>query len=219
MILTKRESVFKIILDHIESENFACVGAKTAVALNSLVHFDCENMKLKHAYSALENFTLNGQELSANNSTFVMTFSQERFNTGEQFEKFLWEILSELNLIDYEKNYQWSDRCDKDITSPNFAFSIAEHPYFIVGLHPLSTRISRQLDVPAIVFNSHKQFKFLKETGAYEKMQNEIRSRDIAIQGSINPLLSNFGDSSEAIQYAANSNGGHFSCPFKAKQK
>lgn len=103
MIRTNRESVFKIILDHIESENFACVGAKTAVALNSLVHFDCENMKLKHAYSALENFTLNGQELSANNSTFVMTFSQERFNTGEQFEKFLWEILSELNLIDYEK--------------------------------------------------------------------------------------------------------------------
>ncbi|HII4319170.1 TPA: guanitoxin biosynthesis heme-dependent pre-guanitoxin N-hydroxylase GntA, partial [Vibrio parahaemolyticus] len=218
---TNRQHVFDILLSHIESDTFACVGAKTAVALASIIHFDCESVDrdLETAYKALEEFTLRRKELSANNSTFVITFSGESFDDGEMFEEFLWEILSKLNAIDTKNNYAWSDQCDRSVESPNFAYSIAEHPYFIVGLHPESSRISRQLTVPAIVFNSHEQFKALKKTGAYQKLQKEIRSRDTVIQGDINPLLSNFGDRSEAIQYAAaHSVDGKFSCPFSAKQ-
>lgn len=217
---TNRQPVFDILQSHIESDTFACVGAKTAVALESIIHFDCEcvDKDLELAYKSLEEFTQRRKELSANNSTFVITFSGEMFDDGETFEDFLWEILSKLNVIDASNNYAWSDQCDKSVESPNFAYSIAEHPYFIVGLHPQSSRISRRLSVPAIVFNSHEQFKALKKTGAYEKLQKEIRSRDTAIQGDINPLLSNFGDMSEAIQYAAHSVDGQLSCPFSAKQ-
>jgi FPC/CPF motif-containing protein YcgG len=148
-----------------------------------------------------------------------MTFSEETFSDGNTFESFLWNTLEHLHQVDLSFGYKWSELRDKDIESPKFGFSICEHPFFVVGLHPKSPRISRRFDYPAIVFNSHSQFDELKKSGIYQRMQQEIRRRDVSIQGSINPMLSDSGESSEAKQYAGNNVGKNWECPFLAKDK
>jgi FPC/CPF motif-containing protein YcgG len=51
----------------------------------------------------------------------------------------------------------------------------------------------------------------------FEKMQTEIRRREINIQGVLNPNLSNFGEDSEARQYAGNATASGWLCPFNKK--
>ena len=46
-----------------------------------------------------------------------------------------------------------------------------------------------------------------------------IRARDMAFQGSLNPVLKNFGESSEARQYSGRAVPDDWKCPFHAKQK
>ena len=55
--------------------------------------------------------------------------------------------------------------------------------------------------MPAIVFNPHIQFERMRKKGIFKKVQNIIRLRDKLLQGSINPMLSDFGDKSEVFQY------------------
>ncbi|WP_161493998.1 guanitoxin biosynthesis heme-dependent pre-guanitoxin N-hydroxylase GntA [Vibrio mediterranei] len=213
---TNNKYIFELLLDFINSEQFACVGAKTAAALDSITHYDCQcvEQELTSVYRALETFTKDIAKNSGLNSTFVATFSGEKVFRNEGFEKFLWKMLKQLHEIDFSRGYKWSALCDRDVTSNKFAFSLVEHPFFIVGLNPDSERISRRFSFPAIAFNSHVQFEELKSMGIYSKMQHEIRKREIIIQGSINPMLSNFGDTSEARQYSGNKVTSNWKCPF-----
>jgi FPC/CPF motif-containing protein YcgG len=50
-------------------------------------------------------------------------------------------------------------------------------------------------------FNFHNQFEQLRASGKYDRMQRVIRRRDVALQGDANPVLSRFGEASEARQY------------------
>ena len=53
-----------------------------------------------------------------------------------------------------------------------------------------------------MVFNLHEQFERLRARGKFETMKQIIRAREMTFQGSINPMLKNFGESSEASQYS-----------------
>jgi len=66
-------------------------------------------------------------------------------------------------------------------------------------------------------FNLHWQFEKLREMGVYHKVRDKIRKRDTALQGNINPMLADFGDSSEAKQYSGRKVGGKWKCPFHSK--
>lgn len=57
---------------------------------------------------------------------------------------------------------------------------------------------ARQFPSPVLVYNSHRQFEELRADGRYKKMQKATCQRDIALQGSINPNLADFGCNSEA---------------------
>ncbi|MNR56963.1 YqcI/YcgG family protein [compost metagenome] len=48
-------------------------------------------------------------------------------------------------------------------------------------------------------------------------MQDAIRTRDIALQGSINPVLARFGEASEARQYSGRAVEADWQCPFHSK--
>jgi hypothetical protein len=52
------------------------------------------------------------------------------------------------------------------------------------------------------VFNLHSQFEELKASGRYEHMRDLIRSRDVDLQGSVNPMVADHGEQSEALQYS-----------------
>ncbi len=45
------------------------------------------------------------------------------------------------------------------------------------------------------------------------------RAREMAFQGSINPMLKNFGERSEASQYSGRAVSDNWPCPFHAHKK
>ncbi|OVZ84561.1 guanitoxin biosynthesis heme-dependent pre-guanitoxin N-hydroxylase GntA [Yersinia intermedia] len=218
--VTNSPEVFDKLLSFIESDTFACIGAKTAYYLKTVVHRDCcddNKATLEDAYGFLSKFAVIREELSKTNATFVLTFSDRTFQSEVEFEVFTWETLNRLHELDTQAGYGWSEECSSDPESPNFGFSLIGEPFFIVGLHPNSSRLSRRAPFPALVFNSHLQFRHLKAVGTFQKMQKEIRQRDIKIQGTLNPNLSDFGEQSEARQYAGNATQKKWSCPFSKK--
>ena len=89
----------------------------------------------------------------------------------------------------------------------------------MIGLHGGASRLARRLPFPALVFNSHRQFEQLRADGRYAKMQAATRERDIALQGSINPNLADFGRASEARQYSGRAVDSGWVCPFRARSR
>jgi FPC/CPF motif-containing protein YcgG len=59
----------------------------------------------------------------------------------------------------------------------------------------------------------------LKASGKYQSMQGAIRTRDVALQGSVNPVLSRFGEASEARQYSGRAVGDGWKCPFHTQKE
>ncbi len=108
----------------------------------------------------------------------------------------------------------WDPSVSDDSDDPMFSFSFAGHAYFIVGLHAHSSRISRSFRWPTLVFNPHSQFGQLRGEGRFKRIQQAIRARELAVQGSINPNLADFGERSEARQYSGRAVEELWRCPF-----
>ena len=51
--------------------------------------------------------------------------------------------------------------------------------------------------------------------GTYKRVRNTIRKRDKKLQGNINPMLEDFGATSEAKQYSGRKVSEKWECPFK----
>jgi FPC/CPF motif-containing protein YcgG len=49
-------------------------------------------------------------------------------------------------------------------------------------------------------------------------MQERIREREIEFEGSVNPMLTDFGEASEARQYSGRAVGEEWEAPFTAEQ-
>lgn len=143
--------------------------------------------------------------------SFVAVFPESTIATEDEFEKLLWKQLAEIEQMDKE---DWDPSVSKDPEDDNFSFSIAGRSFYIVGMHPNSSRQARRSPFPAIAFNLHAQFEKLREMGAYQKVRDKIRDRDRNLQGSMNPMLEDFGSSSEAKQYSGKATGKDWVCPF-----
>ncbi|HKJ80258.1 MAG TPA: guanitoxin biosynthesis heme-dependent pre-guanitoxin N-hydroxylase GntA, partial [Prolixibacteraceae bacterium] len=111
----------------------------------------------------------------------------------------------------------WDETVSADCTDDNFSFSVLNHAFYIIGLHPNSSRKARRSPYPAMVFNLHWQFEQLREMGTYKQVKETIRQRDIEFEGSINPMLDDFGDRSEARQYSGRAVDDSWKCPFHHK--
>ena len=101
----------------------------------------------------------------------------------------------------------------------DFSFSLRGKAFFVIGLHPNASRLSRRYRCPALVFNLHEQFETLRRQGRYDRMRDVIRKRDAALCGSINPALRNFGEKSEARQYSGRAVREDWRCPFRPSPK
>lgn len=153
---------------------------------------------------------------AAHFSTFVATFTGPLGIREERFEAILWEQLRALHVID-ARDHGWDTRVSSDPDDPTFAFSIGGVAFFVVGLHARASRSARRFAWPTLVFNPHDQFTHLRATGHFGRMQAMIRQRELALQGSINPMLSEFGTRSEARQYAGRAVDDDWRCPFSAR--
>jgi FPC/CPF motif-containing protein YcgG len=129
----------------------------------------------------------------------------------EHFEELLWGTLQLLSDADAAP---WAADRGADPADPRFAFSMGERAFFIVGLHAGSSRMARRFAWPTIVFNPHEQFDRLRLDGKYARFQRVIRAAEVALQGNSNPMLSDFGEQSEARQYSGRFVDASWKCPF-----
>lgn len=132
------------------------------------------------------------------------------------FEQRLWAHLQALHERD-RTSHGWAESVSADPASPDFGFSAAGRPWFVIGLHPQASRWARRFGLTALVFNPHGQFQELRERGRFESLRDTIRERDRAWQGSLNPMLDDHGQSSEARQYAGRAVPEGWRCPFHAQ--
>jgi FPC/CPF motif-containing protein YcgG len=145
-------------------------------------------------------------------ATFVAAFVDPAPEDEEDFEARLWAQLGALSAAD--PAHGWDPEVSDDPDDPSFSFSFAGHAFFIVGLHPESSRLARRFGWPVLVFNPHAQFQRLRADGRYFRLRETIRARELALQGSLNPNLGDFGESSEARQYSGRAVEPGWACPF-----
>jgi FPC/CPF motif-containing protein YcgG len=140
------------------------------------------------------------------------------YNLDEDtFEKIMWQRLSALRKADAVK-YPHDSRVSNDPDAPEFSFSIMEEAFFVLAMHPQSSRKARQFKYPVLVFNPHAQFEKMKETNSYEKMKAVVRKRDLTFSGSVNPMLADFGERSETFQYSGRQHQDDWKCPLNIKE-
>lgn len=144
-------------------------------------------------------------------ASFIATFRAPDVIDERHFEELLWDQLQHIHDVDVEF-FPWASDVSSDPHDPWFSFSVGGSAYYIVGLNPLASRLSRRFAYPAIVFNLHSQFARLSAQGRLEPFKRAIRARDIALQGSINPTLMQ-GSGSQARQYAGRAVENDWRCP------
>lgn len=144
--------------------------------------------------------------------SFVAGFRGPEVRDEKHFEEMLWGLLQRLHDVDEQP---WAPEVSADPNDPHFAFSVAGTPFFIVGLHPKASREARRMPLPVLVFNLHEQFESLREEGGFERMRDTIRRRDEELQGSINPMVSDHGETSEARQYSGRKLEKAWEAPFE----
>ncbi|WP_295817883.1 guanitoxin biosynthesis heme-dependent pre-guanitoxin N-hydroxylase GntA [uncultured Deinococcus sp.] len=127
------------------------------------------------------------------------------------FEERLWAQLRALHARDPRP---YSPEVVADPQDPRFGFSFNGRGFFVIGLHLHSSRLARTFPYPALVFNAHRQFRHLRETGRFEPLQRAVRRRELAWQGSLNPNLANHGEASEARQYSGRAVEPEWAAPF-----
>ena len=213
-----REDEFR---DYINDKSFPCVGAKSSLAQSNLDFYFAESILDSaydnNLYSSLKNF---GQKLDLNGialQSYVLIFSDEQPFSEKDFESLLWKKLQSLHDIDIAKGVDWSEDCESLPESSKFSMSVAGYSFFIIGIHSGASRSARKFKYPVMVFNSHAQFETLRKNGKYKKLQKVIRKKDLEINDSINPMVKNFGDSSEANQYSGRYVDDNWKCPLKIK--
>jgi uncharacterized protein len=196
---------------------FTCVAAKSAIRSNNyrfghyaqLGESPCIEGLARDLFSFV-----NEQDSFDGFSTFVATFKTPSCVDEKEFEDRLWQTLRSLSALD-APHHDWDPDVSADPEDPNFGFSFGGRAFFIVGLHSASSRFTRRFAFPTLVFNSHAQFEGLRKEGRYERVQDVIRARDIALQGDLNANLSDFGKKSEAAQYSGRSVEPGWRCPFR----
>lgn len=165
------------------------------------------SLLLKALGEYIENYDFKGKSFES----FIVVFPDTTIETELEFENLLWRQLQFIHEMD---SVPWDSKVSDDPNHPDFSFSILGHAFYVVGLHPKSSRMARKAPYPTLVFNLHSQFDQLREMGVYHKIRDKIRQRDKALQGSINPVLEDFGHSSEARQYSGRNIGEAWKCPF-----
>lgn len=199
----------------IDAIDYPCVGAKSALhtshyRLGTYGKMGDPDTTLRLAED-LKKYIQETLSTDSNYMTMVAVFDDEA-DSEVDFEQKLWLQLQRLH--DVDKDSHWDQAVSKNPEDPNFSFSFNGSAFFVVGLHPQASRKARQFSKTAMAFNLHQQFEKLRESGLYEKMKKVIREREVAFDGSINPMLKDHGDGLEAPQYSGRKVDSTWKCPF-----
>jgi FPC/CPF motif-containing protein YcgG len=162
----------------------------------------------------LRRFVSEQPEIEGEFTTFIAAFEAPKVKEPEEFEDLLWRQLHMLYETDREDN-EWDPSVSKDPDDPRFAFSFGGRAFFVVGLAPSGERWARTFPWPLLAFNAHHQFRALRRSGRFERMQEVVRQRDEALEGDVNPNLSDWGTHTEARQYSGREVEEGWRCPVR----
>jgi FPC/CPF motif-containing protein YcgG len=203
---------------HVMASDFPCVGARSALNRGRwrFALFDTfgDPATAEPLWHALIAFMREFEAPGTDPVSFVAAFRTGTDSEG-QFETLLWAQLQSLHEVD-RRRFGWDPSVGSDPAQADFSFSIGGRGLFVVGLHPQSSRLARRAPDATLVFNFHAQFEALRARGTYAGMQEAVRRRDLALQGSLNPSLAHFGEASEARQYSGRAVEPDWQCPFRA---
>ncbi len=211
-----QDNIAMAYADFLKSDAFPCVAGKAAAdrdQVRTLVvnHMACPDND-KAILSFLYDFVDECRQFERSFHSAIIIFEQPLVISESEFDKLMWERLQALSDRD-ALDYPFDKRVNPDVNSPDFSFSLKSEAFFIIGLHPASSRPARRFSYPALVFNPHAAFTRLREYGQYDKMKKIVRKNDLMISGSINPMLDDFGKSSEVFQYSGKTYSSSWQCP------
>lgn len=196
------EDVRQSIASMVEHVDYPCLGAKSVFRRDSVRHLVLDDLAADGAAERILRELGDFAELVQRDEgfhSFVVTFRRPTGVDEPTFERLLWNLLQQIHDGDDEP---WAPNVSADPSNPHFAFSAGGNAYFVVGLHPGASRIARRAPLPTVVFNPHAQFEQLRESGRFEGMRSQIRRRDRELQGTVNPMVADHGETSEALQYS-----------------
>jgi len=205
----------------IMGEYYPCLGARAAFAkgtyrfgfykhlghLSSAAAMGHDLRRFASEYEKIGDFT-----------TFIAVFKHPQITSEDEFESLLWKHLQILHNHD-EK--EWDPHYSPDPGSERFAFSFHGKAFFVVGMHPGSSRFSRRFSFTTLVFNPESQILKLIDAGLLAKFSSTVRERDTLFQGSINPSLPEAVDTTggEAQVYSGKAHPASegWKCPFRPR--
>ena len=212
------ELIIREYLKFLGNKDYPCIAAKAAL---SLAHVQCmvacdlsqsdwDGEILEFLYRFVDHYRTAAQPYHS----ACIIFPGPALLQEEMFDELLWARLNALASLDREM-FPHDPRVDSYPHSTRFSFSIKQEAFFIIGLNPLSKRKSRAFMYPAIVFNPHQEFERLRRIKKYDHMKGTVRKRDILFSGSVNPMLTDFGEESEVFQYTGIQHKPGWVCPLK----
>ncbi len=195
-----------------------CIMAKSLFKMNNYDLHAYEEMlsseTAEHIIADLKNYIRSTKIGTTDFRSFVTVFPNDSFRDELTYENALWQLLQKLHDKDPEN---WDSNVSSDPNDSNFSFSLLGHAFYVIGLHPASSRMARQAPYTTLVFNLHSQFEKLREMGTYDKVRDMVRKNDEKLQGSINPVLKDFGEDAETKQYSGRHVEDSWKCPFHHK--
>ena len=220
MIEQEKQEIIQAFVHHLQSKDYPCIAAHDVASKQALSCFVADHMAcpkddrdiLNFIYSFVDKYRTSTKGYHS----VAILFKEPSNLSEEEFDTLLWMRLQSLSDLDAQQ-YKYDARVASDVTSPHFSFSLKEEAFYIIGLHPSSQRNSRKFSYPVLVFNPHAQFERLREQQHYQKMQHIVRERDKAYSGNVNPMLADFGQSPEVIQYSGRTYDENWKCPLILK--
>jgi FPC/CPF motif-containing protein YcgG len=212
-IAAQAETAFRqFVLD----ADFPCLGAKAAFNSNMETVQVFDELGTAESTKALAGALFHfsrADHTPSEYATFIVIFEHPRQTNEVEFENLMWRQLRLLHELDTPR-FDWAPGVASDPDDPHFSFSFAGQALYVIGMHANSSREARRFAWPTLVFNPHEQFERLRADGKWRRMQATIRERDRHVQGTINPMLSDFGVQSEARQYSGRAVEENWKAPF-----
>jgi len=217
--MAARPNVETIFADHLASNTFPCLAAKTAHARDQVTHMVSGDIRCGRddgaIARAIQGFAARRKPDHVFHS-LIIHFPDSPGMSELQFEEALFARLQGIHDVDCV-HFAWDPSVSNDPTDDKFSMSVGGQGFYVIGLHPGASRVARRLAHPAMVFNLHAQFEYLRQQGRYDRLREAIIARDVTMNGSANPMLAVHGQSSEALQYSGREIEGPWECPFKPR--
>ncbi|MGE3973574.1 MAG: guanitoxin biosynthesis heme-dependent pre-guanitoxin N-hydroxylase GntA [Bdellovibrionales bacterium] len=210
------------IQNFVGQKNYPCVAAIQSTFRKDFRVGVYRDFGFGSSWSALRNdlqyFLREQQRSGSAYLTFWAVYLDTHEATEKDFENALWNELSSLT-SEEDREADWSDKTRVDPKNKSFHFCLDGTSFFVVGLHPNSSRKACRFPHHALVFNVFSQFESLKASGSFDPLVQKIRERDLVFDGSVNPVAAQHAEVWESIQFSGKNNPSDWQCPFQFRKK